>query len=89
MQVSEFAFMGGNDVKLGESEPDPGGPTIHMKMVSIMGGSSLVRGRKLGKRQFRGRQQKDDDPRDAHCSQRLVEAGSILSRAPLSSSGST
>jgi hypothetical protein len=49
VHVSEFAFMGGNDVKLGESEPDPGGPTIHVKMVSIMGGSSLVRGRKLSR----------------------------------------
>jgi hypothetical protein len=49
VQVSEFAFMGGNDVKLGESEPDPGGPTIHVKMISIMGGSSLVRGRKLSR----------------------------------------
>jgi hypothetical protein len=47
VEVSEFAFMGGNDVQLGDDErPDPGGPTIHIRMVSIMGGSSVKRGRK-------------------------------------------
>jgi hypothetical protein len=49
VQVSEFAFMGGNDVKLGEQMPDPGGPTLHIKMISIMGGSSIKRGRKLSR----------------------------------------
>ena len=47
VQVSEFAFMGGNDCALGDELPDPGGPTIHLKMVSIMGGSSVKRGRRL------------------------------------------
>ena len=42
--------MGGNDVQLGDDErPDPGGPTIHIRMVSIMGGSSVKRGRKLSR----------------------------------------
>lgn len=45
--VSDFAFMGGNDAKVGEMLPDPGGPTIHIRMISIMGGSELTRGRKL------------------------------------------
>ena len=50
VEVSEFAFMGGNDVQLGDDErPDPGGPTIHIRMVSIMGGSSVKRGRKLSR----------------------------------------
>jgi hypothetical protein len=49
VHVSEFAFMGGNDVKLGDEEPDPGGPTIHIRMVSVMGGSSVKRGRRLSR----------------------------------------
>ena len=47
--VSDFAFMGGNDAKVGEMLPDPGGPTIHIKMISIMGGSDIQRGRKLSR----------------------------------------
>ena len=48
--VSDFAFMGGNDAKVGEMLPDPGGPTIHIKLISIMGGSDIQRGRKLSPR---------------------------------------
>jgi len=47
--VSDFAFMGGNDAKVGEMLPDPGGPTIHIKLISIMGGSDIQRGRKLSR----------------------------------------
>jgi hypothetical protein len=47
--ISDFAFMGGNEAKVGEELPDPGGPTIHIKLISIMGGSSVKRGRKLSR----------------------------------------
>jgi hypothetical protein len=49
VEVSEFAFMGGNDVKLGNDRPDPGGPTLRLKLISIMGGSDVKRGRKLSR----------------------------------------
>jgi len=49
--VSDFAFMGGNDAKVGEMLPDPGGPTIHIKLISIMGGSDIQRGRKLSRQE--------------------------------------
>lgn len=49
VEVSDFAFMGGNDVKLGEDRPDPGGPTLRLKLISIMGGSDVKRGRKLSR----------------------------------------
>ena len=49
--ISDFAFMGGNDAKVGETLPDPGGPTIHIKLISIMGGSSVKRGRKLSRQE--------------------------------------
>ena len=47
--VSDFALMGGNDCKVGEHTPDPGGPTLHIRMISIMGGSSIKRGRRLSR----------------------------------------
>jgi hypothetical protein len=53
VQVSEFALMGGNDVQIGDEVTPAGGPTIHIRMVAIMGGSSLRRGRKLSKRERR------------------------------------
>jgi Domain of unknown function (DUF1707)/Cell wall-active antibiotics response 4TMS YvqF len=49
--ISDFAFMGGNDAKVGEMLPDPGGPTIHIKLISIMGGSDVQRGRKLSRQE--------------------------------------
>lgn len=51
VQVSEFALMGGNDVKLGDEVSPTGGPTIHIRMVAIMGGSSVRRGRKLSRQE--------------------------------------
>ena len=46
VEVSEFAFMGGNDIGRGNTQPDDGGPLLRLKMISIMGGSSLKRGRR-------------------------------------------
>jgi hypothetical protein len=46
LQVSNFALMGGNDVKLGDEVAPPGAPTIHIRLVSIMGGSDVARRRK-------------------------------------------
>ena len=49
VEVSDFAFMGGNDAKLGDHTPDPGGPLLRIRMISIMGGSDVKRGRRLGR----------------------------------------
>ena len=49
VQVSEFSFMGGNDVKLGDQLPPPGAPVIHLRLVSIMSGFSVRRGRRKSK----------------------------------------
>lgn len=51
VQVSEFAFMGGNDVQIGDEVAPAGGPTIHIRLVAVMGGSSVRRGRKLSRRE--------------------------------------
>jgi hypothetical protein len=46
VQVSKLALMGGNDVRLGDDVPPPGAPLIRIRLVSIMGGCSIRRGRK-------------------------------------------
>jgi hypothetical protein len=64
VQVSNFAFMGGNDAKLGDEVAPPGAPTIHVRLVSIMGGSDVVRGRKLTKEQRRRERELRDARRE-------------------------
>ena len=49
VEISNFAFMGGNDADIGDERPDPGGPTLRLKLISIMGGSDVKRGRKLSR----------------------------------------
>jgi hypothetical protein len=51
--VSNFALMGGNDVTLGNELAPAGAPAIRIRLVSIMGGSSVKRGRKLSKAEKR------------------------------------
>ena len=46
VEVSDFALMGGNGVDIGDSRPDPGGPTLHLRLISIMGGTDVKRGRR-------------------------------------------
>jgi hypothetical protein len=53
VEVSDFAFMGGNDANVGNPLPDPGGPTLRIKLISIMGGSDVKRGRKLSRAEKR------------------------------------
>jgi hypothetical protein len=68
VQVSNFALMGGNDVKLGDELAPPGAPRIHIRLVSIMGGSGVARGRKPTKeerqreRDLRKAQRRDLEP---------------------------
>src|SRR5690606_13931394 len=50
VEVSEVAFLGGNDVKLGERRSRPGAPTLHIRIVSIMGGTDVKRGRRRRRR---------------------------------------
>lgn len=55
VECSEFAFMGGNGIELGEDRPDPGGPTLRLRIISIMGGTDVKRGRKLSRAERRRR----------------------------------
>ncbi len=53
VEVSEFAFMGGNEVRIGEARPGDGGPLLRLKLISIMGGTTVRRGRKKSRRERR------------------------------------
>lgn len=49
VQVSDFALMGGNGAELGEEVAPAGAPRIRIRLISIMGGSEVKRGRKLSR----------------------------------------
>lgn len=63
VQVSNFALMGGNGVELGDEVAPPGAPTIRIRLVSIMGGSDVKRGRKLTKEERRLEKQRREESR--------------------------
>ena len=50
VQVSKFALMGGHEVALGDEPPPPGAPVIRLRLISVMGGGEVRRGRKRRKR---------------------------------------
>jgi hypothetical protein len=61
VEVSQFAFMGGNSVDVGDDRPPAGGPVLHLRLFSIMGGSDVKRGPRRSRRE---RQlERDDRPR--------------------------
>ena len=57
VEVTDIAFMGGNDVTLGNPRPTPGGPTLRLRLISIMGGTDVKRGRKLSRRERRAQRE--------------------------------
>jgi hypothetical protein len=63
VQVTNFALMGGNGVKLGDEVTPAGGPIIRIRLVSIMGGTGVLRGRKPRKGERRGKNELSEDER--------------------------
>jgi Domain of unknown function (DUF1707) len=53
VEVSDFALLGGNDVDIGDQRPDPGGPVLHLRLISIMGGTDVKRGRRKSRAEKR------------------------------------
>ena len=53
VEVSEFALMGGNEVRIGEARPRDGGPLLRLKLISIMGGTTVRRGRRKSRAERR------------------------------------
>jgi hypothetical protein len=58
VELSDFAFMGGNTVHIGDARPDPGGPVLHLRLISIMGGSDVKRGRRKTRAEKRAEKRK-------------------------------
>jgi hypothetical protein len=46
VQVTKFALMGGHDVELGDELAPPGAPVIRIRLLTLMGGFEVQRGRK-------------------------------------------
>ena len=51
VEVSELGILGGNDVEIADERPDPGGPVVHLRLISILGGTEVRRGPKLTRKQ--------------------------------------
>jgi hypothetical protein len=51
VEVSETAILGGNEVEVADQQPDPGGPVVHLRLISILGGAEVRRGPKLTRKQ--------------------------------------
>ncbi|MEV4422535.1 DUF1707 domain-containing protein [Patulibacter sp. NPDC049589] len=64
VSVSNLAIMGGNEVRIGHETPDPGGPTLHLHLVSVMGGSNVERGPKRSRRERRAEREERRAVRD-------------------------
>ncbi len=57
VEVSDFALMGANGVDIGDPRPDPGGPVLRVRLISIMGGSDVKRGRRKSRAERRAEKQ--------------------------------
>lgn len=62
--ISDFGLLGGNDARIGAGTPDPGGPTLHLHLVSVMGGSSVKRGPKRTRKERRELARREREGRD-------------------------
>ncbi len=66
VKISDFALMGGNEARIGDPTPDPGGPVVHLRLISIMGGSDVKRGRKLTRKERKAKKLEEREERRRH-----------------------
>jgi hypothetical protein len=45
VRITDTAILGGNNIDIVDETPDPGGPVVHIKLTSILGGSEVKRTR--------------------------------------------
>jgi Domain of unknown function (DUF1707) len=52
VEVSDVGVLGGNGVDIGDEHPDPGGPIVRVRLISILAGASVKRRKRteLGQR---------------------------------------
>ncbi|MGH2969105.1 MAG: DUF1707 domain-containing protein, partial [Solirubrobacteraceae bacterium] len=51
VEVSEFALMGGNEIETDDPRGGEDGPLLRIRIVSVMGGSNVRRGRKRSRKE--------------------------------------
>jgi Domain of unknown function (DUF1707) len=57
VEVSEFGFLGGNDVDIAEDHPPQRSPVLRLRILSIMGGTDVKRGPKPSRAERRALKQ--------------------------------
>ena len=62
VHVSKFALMGGHEVRLGSEAPPPGAPVIRIRLISVMGGGEVRRGRRPKGRRGRREERPELEP---------------------------
>jgi hypothetical protein len=50
VELSSFAFLGGDDLRVEHAEPPPGAPTIHVRAFSFLGGTDVKSSRRRRRR---------------------------------------
>ncbi len=78
VQVSRFALMGSNDVRLGDQPSAPGGPLIRIRLVSIMGGGKVRTGRKPSRSERRRARELRGSKRRGEYLEASTEPGAAL-----------
>lgn len=58
VDLSDFAFMGANGVDVGDPRPDPGGPVLRLRLISIMGGTDVKRRRRKSRAEKRAERER-------------------------------
>ncbi len=58
VEVSDFALMGGNGIDVGDPRPDPGGPVLRLRLISIMGGTDVKRRRRKSRAEKRAERER-------------------------------
>lgn len=66
VELSEFNLMAGNSIEIGDAVPDPGGPTLRLRMISIMAGNDVRRGRRKSWRERREERRAVKPPKPPH-----------------------
>jgi hypothetical protein len=58
VEVSQLALMGGNGVDVEEDRQPASGPVLHLRLLSLMGGTDVKRGPKLSRAERRARRER-------------------------------
>jgi hypothetical protein len=65
VEISQTSLLGGNAVDVDDEHPDPGGPVVHLRLISILGGVEIRRGRKLTRGERREQRVQAPRPRSS------------------------